>query len=146
MIRSRALLAVVTVLSACAACCAARAADTTISKVMGSIDIGAGEHSGDVSTVNGSIHIGENAVVGRADTVNGSIAVERHATAAKLVTVNGSIHLKEAVRVGGSAQAGHRPRTVADGAGAARPPRQVHRALRGPAAPIRGLIRTATGD
>ena len=102
MIRSRALLAVMTVLSACAACCAARAADTTISKVMGSIDIGAGEHSGDVSTVNGSIHIGENAVVGRADTVNGSIAVERHATAAKLVTVNGSIHLKEAVRVGGT--------------------------------------------
>src|SRR2546430_13041158 len=96
MIRSRDVLAVVTVLSGCALCCVARAADTAISKVMGSIDIGAGEHSGDVSTVNGSIHIGENAVVGRADTVNGSISVERHATAAKLVTVNGTIHLKEA--------------------------------------------------
>src|SRR5256885_13045007 len=88
MIRSRAVLAVVTVLSGCALCCVASAADTAISKVMGSIDIGADQHSGDVSTVNGSIHIGENAVVGRADTVNGSISVERHATAAKLVTVD----------------------------------------------------------
>src|SRR2546430_15100623 len=145
MIRSRALLAVVTVLSACAACCAARAADTTISKVMGSIDIGAGEHSGDVSTVNGSIHIGENAVVGRADTVNGSIAVERHATAAKLVTVNGSIHLKEAVRVGGSVQAVNRAGTGAGGADLARPLSNVHGALPGAAAPLRGLHDTGDG-
>src|SRR5256886_3333546 len=145
MIRSRALLAVVTVLSACAACCAARAADTTIAQVMGSIDIGAGAHSGDVSTVNGSIHIGENAVVGRADTVNGSIAVERHATAAKLVTVNGSIHLKEAVRVGGSVQAGNRALTVADGADVAGPLSNVNGALPVAAAHIRGLIDTATG-
>src|SRR2546423_14607162 len=96
MIRSRAVLAVVTVLSGCALCCVARAADTAISKVMGSIDIGADQHSGDISTVNGSIRIGENAVVGRADTVNGSISVVRHATAAKSVTCNGSITHKEA--------------------------------------------------
>src|SRR2546421_2242815 len=137
MIRSRGLLAVVTVLSACAACCAARAADTTISKVMGSIDIGAGEHSGDVATVNGSIHIGENAVVGRADTVNGSISVERHATAAKLVTVNGSIHLKEAVRVSGTVQAGNGRGKLPDRADVARTPSKVKGALRVPAPPPR---------
>src|SRR5256885_16604214 len=121
MIRSRAVLAVVTVLSGCALCCVASAADTAISKVMGSIDIGADQHSGDVSTVNGSIHIGENAVVGRADTVNGSISVERHATAAKLVTVNGSIHLKEAVGVSGTVPAVNGRGKPARGAEAARP-------------------------
>ncbi len=127
MIGSRAMLVVVSVLSGCAACCVARAADTSISRVMGSIDIGAEQHSGDVSTVNGSIHIGENAVVGRANTVNGSISAERHATAATLVTVNGSIHLKEAVRVTGTVQA-------------------VNGAIRIAAAHVGGLIDTATGD
>jgi len=146
MIRSRALLAVVSVLSACAACCAARAADTTISKVMGSIHIGAGEHSGNVSTVNGSVHIGENAVVGQADTVNGSIAVERHGTTAKLVTVNGSIHLKEAVRVSGSVQTVNGAVTVADGADVAGSLSNVNGAIRVAAAHVGGLIDTATGD
>ena len=146
MIRSGAVLAVVSVLTGCAVCCVARAADTAISKVMGSIDIGAGEHSGDVSTVNGSIHIGENAVVGRADTVNGSISVERHATAAKLMTVNGTIHLKEAVRVTGSVQAVNGAVTVADGADVAGTLSNVNGAIRVAAAHVAGLIDTVTGD
>jgi hypothetical protein len=146
MIRSRAVLAVVTVLSGCTACRAARAADTTISKVMGSIEIGANQRSGDVSTVNGSIHIGENAVVGRADTVNGSISVERNATAAKLVTVNGSIHLKEAVRITGTVQAVNGAVTVADGADVGGTLSNVNGAIRVAAAHVGGLIDTATGD
>src|SRR5437660_7362872 len=146
MIGSRAMLVVVSVLSGCAACCVARAADTSISRVMGSIDIGAEQHSGDVSTGNGSIHIGENAVVGRANTVNGSIAVERHATAAKLVTVNGSIHLKEAVRVTGTVQAVNGAVTVADGADVAGTLGNVNGAIRIAAAHVGGLIDTATGD
>jgi hypothetical protein len=146
MIGSRAVLAVVSVLSGCAACCVARAADTSISKVMGSIDIGAEQHSGDVSTVNGSIHIGENAVVGRANTVNGSISAERHATAATLVTVNGSIHLKEAVRVTGTVQAVNGAVTVADGADVAGTLSNVNGAIRVAAAHVGGLIDTATGD
>ena len=113
---------------------------------MGSIDIGADQHSGDVSTVNGSIHIGENAVVGRADTVNGSISVERHATAAKLVTVNGSIHLKEAVRVSGTVQAVNGRVTLADGADVAGTLSNVNGAIRVAAAHVGGLIDTATGD
>ena len=101
MIRSRAVLAVVTVLTGCALCCVARAADTAISKVMGSIDIGADQHSGDVSTVNGSIHIGENAVVGRADTVNGSVTLADGAdVAGTLSNVNGAIRVA-AAHVGG---------------------------------------------
>lgn len=146
MIRSGAVLAAVTVLSGCAACCVARAADTAISKVMGSINIGSDQHTGDVSTVNGSIHIGENAVVGQADTVNGSITVERHATAAKLVTVNGSIHLNEAVRVTGTVQAVNGTLTVANGADVAGRLANVNGAIRVAAAHVGGLIDTATGD
>ena len=140
MIGSRAVLAVVSVLSGCAACCVVRAADTSISKVMGSIDIGAEQHSGDVSTVNGSIHIGENAVVGRANTVNGSISAERHVTAATLVTVNGSIHMKEAVRVTGTVQAVNGAVTVAGALS------NVNGAIRVAAAHVGGLIDTAAGD
>jgi len=124
----------------------ARAADSAISKVMGSIDIGADQHTGDVSTVNGSIHIGENAVVGQADTVNGSITVGRHATAAKLVTVNGSIHLNEAVRVTGTVQAVNGTLTVANGADVAGRLANVNGAIRVAAAHVGGLIDTATGD
>ena len=146
MIRSGAVFAAVTVLTGCAACCVARAADTAISKVMGSIDIGADQHTGDVSTVNGSIHIGENAVVGQADTVNGSISVARHATVAKLVTVNGSIHLNEAVRVTGTVQAVNGSLTVANGADVAGRLANVNGAIRVAAAHVGGLIDTVTGD
>jgi len=86
MIGSRAVLAVVSVLTGCAACCVARAADTSISKVMGSIDIGAEQHSRDVSTVNGcsvvggtlrferkvNLYVSERATIGR---VEGATAV-----------------------------------------------------------------------
>jgi len=146
MIRSPAVLAVVSVLSGCAACAVARAADIAISKVMGSIDIGADRHTGDVSTVNGSIHIGENAVVGAADTVNGSISVEQHATVARLVTVNGSIHLHEAVRVTGTVQAVNGSLTVANGADVAGRLANVNGAIRVAAAHVGGLIDTVTGD
>jgi DUF4097 and DUF4098 domain-containing protein YvlB len=124
----------------------ARAADTAISKVMGSIDIGADQHTGDLSTVNGSIHIGENAVVGAADTVNGSISVERHATVARLVTVNGSIHLHEAARVTGTVQAVNGSLTVANGADVAGRLANVNGAIRVAAAHVGGLIDTVTGD
>jgi hypothetical protein len=146
MIRSPAVLAVVSVLTGCAACGVARAADTAIAKVMGSIDVGADQHTGDVSTVNGSIHIGENAVVGAADTVNGSISVERHATVARLVTVNGSIHLHEAVRVTGTVQAVNGSLTVANGADVAGRLANVNGAIRVAAAHVGGLIDTVTGD
>jgi DUF4097 and DUF4098 domain-containing protein YvlB len=146
MIRSPAVLAVVSVLTGCAACGVARAADTGISKVMGSIDIGADQHTGDLSTVNGSIHIGENAVVGAADTVNGSISVEQHATVARLVTVNGSIHLHEAARVTGTVQAVNGSLTVANGADVAGRLANVNGAIRVAAAHVGGLIDTVTGD
>src|SRR6266481_3506203 len=102
MIGSRAVLAVVSVLSGCAACCVARAADTSISRVMGSIDIGAEQHSGDVSTVNGSIHLKEAArVTGTVQAVNGAVTVADGAdVAGTLSNVNGAIRIA-AAHVGG---------------------------------------------
>src|ERR1700732_4935231 len=102
MIGSRAVLAVVSVLSGCAACCVARAADTSISKVMGSIDIGAEQHSGDVSTVNGSIHLKEAVrVTGTVQAVNGAVTVADGAdVGGTLGNVNGPIRVA-AAHVGG---------------------------------------------
>ena len=80
----------------------ARAGDAdSISTVMGSITVNAGEHRGDLATVNGSIRIGESAVVGEARTVNGSVTLEARATATEVTTVNGSVHLNEGAQVSG---------------------------------------------
>ncbi len=77
------------------------AAASATSKVIGAIDIGAGEHADDLSTVNGEIHVGAGAVVQRAHTVNGSIELDARASAGELNTVNGSIDLQEQARVAG---------------------------------------------
>lgn len=81
---------------------AARASDgDSISTVMGSITVSAGEHRGDLTTVNGSIHVGESGVVGHAHTVNGSVTLEAHATATEVKTVNGAVRLDDGAQVGG---------------------------------------------
>ena len=77
----------------------ARAEEGHISKVLGSIDVAPGEHTGDVTTVNGSIHIGADAVVGRTSTVNGGIHLEPRVTATEVTTTNGGIELGEGGRV-----------------------------------------------
>ncbi len=79
--------------------------DTRTSKLNGSITIGRGEHTGDLSTVNGSIHVGDDAVVGQVSTVNGSVKVESHATVNALNTVNGAIDVRDGAHVHGSIHA-----------------------------------------
>lgn len=71
------------------------------SSISSSIDVGAGEHRGELKTVNGSIHVGRGASVGDAHTVNGGIRLESNATAAEAKTVNGSISLEAGARVSG---------------------------------------------
>ena len=61
---------------------AVAAHDSATTRVLGSIDVGAGEHAGDVSTVNGGVHIGTEAVVGHAHAVNGGLHMDSRATAA----------------------------------------------------------------
>jgi DUF4097 and DUF4098 domain-containing protein YvlB len=132
-----------TVLGVSAACQLARAATET-SKVMGNIDVAAGEHTGDLSTVNGSIRIGENAVVGTAHTVNGSISLAPHATAAELKTVNGSIMLERQSSASAEVHSVNGGLTVADGAAVGGALRNVNGAIRVAAAHVAGGIDTVT--
>ena len=121
----------------------AGAAET--SKVMGDIELAAGEHSGDVSTVNGSIRIAENAVVGRAEAVNGSITLGRQASAAALETVNGSIELAQQARVSGEVHTVNGKLTLAEGAEVGGELVNVNGAIRVAAAHVGGGIETVSG-
>jgi DUF4097 and DUF4098 domain-containing protein YvlB len=122
----------------------ARASET--SRVLGSIDIAAGEHSGDVSTVNGSIHIGASAVVGTAHTVNGSIEVDDHATATELKTVNGSIELSDSARVSGDVHTINGKLKLENGVDVAGELKNVNGGMRIAAAHVGGGIRSTTGN
>src|SRR5580704_8030571 len=63
-------------------------ADGDTNRVMGSVDIGAGEH----------------AVVGKVETGNGGITVEQHATAGDVETVNGGIRGNGGAGISGTVQ------------------------------------------
>jgi DUF4097 and DUF4098 domain-containing protein YvlB len=121
------------------------AAESTITKVMGSIEIGAGEHGGDLRTVNGSIHIGADAVVERAHTVNGSITLDPRASANELKTVNGSVELGDAARVQGSVHSVNGRLTLAKGAAVSGDLENVNGRVRVTGAHVAGSIDTATG-
>jgi hypothetical protein len=118
--------------------------DTT--RVMGSVDIGAGQHAGDVSTVNGAIHIGENAVVGHVETVNGPITVEQHVTASAVETVNGGVRIKEGSNISGGVQTINGPLNIASGADIKGELSNINGAIVVAAAHIGGQVSTVTGD
>jgi cytoskeletal protein CcmA (bactofilin family) len=86
-------------LSAAPGSVAAHESPTT--RVLGSIEVGPGEHAGDVSTVNGGVHIGTDAVVGHAHAVNGGVHIDSRATAAELTTVNGGIKIADGAHITG---------------------------------------------
>ena len=116
------------------------------SRVMGSIEVAAGEHTGDLSTVNGSVQVGDNAVVGRAKTVNGSIELGSHASAAELSTVNGSIQLQEGVQVDGDVHTVNGQLSLENGADVRGSLRNVNGRIRVAAAHVGGGIETVTGS
>jgi cytoskeletal protein CcmA (bactofilin family) len=117
----------------------------SVSSVMGSITVGAGEHRGDLSTVNGSIHVGENAVVGHAHTVNGSITLDSRATAGDVKTVNGAVRLEEGAQVGGGARTVNGALSLGKGAGVTGVLANVNGAIRVTAAHVGGDVETVTG-
>jgi len=119
--------------------------ESPTSKVLGSINVAAGEHTGNVHTVNGSIRIGENAVVGRAHTVNGGITVDRHATTAAVNTVNGSVHLDESVRVSGDVHTVNGGLTLENGADVSGSLENVNGHIRVGAAHVAGGIDSVNG-
>jgi hypothetical protein len=123
-----------------------RHAGGSTSQVLGSVDIGDGEHAGDVSTVNGGIHIGENAVVGKVETVNGGITVEQHATAGDVETVNGGIKVKDGAGISGTVQTVNGSLSIADGADVKGELTNVNGSIGVAAAHVGGDISTVTGD
>jgi hypothetical protein len=126
--------------------CGTAGADQGISKVMGSIDVSAGEHTGDLSTVNGSIHVGANAVVGKCDTVNGSVTLHDRASATSLDTVNGALKVETGARVAGAATTVNGALAVADGADVGGALTNVNGAIRIGAAHVGGSIETTNSD
>lgn len=116
------------------------------SRVMGSIEVAADEHTGDLSTVNGSVQVGDNAVVGRARTVNGSVKLGPHASAAEAVTVNGAIHLQEGVQVSGDVHTVNGGLTLENGADVRGNLKNVNGRIRVAAAHVGGGITTVTGS
>ena len=144
MTRRPTLVFLLIVLTVSTALGVARAASET-TRVLGSIDIAAGEHAGDLRTVNGSIHVGENAVVGDAHTVNGSITLGSHASAAELKTVNGSVRLDDDARVSGEVHTVNGQVSLEHGADVAGGLRNVNGAIRVAAAHVGGRIDTVTG-
>jgi hypothetical protein len=119
--------------------------ESATSRVLGSIHVAAGEHTGDVRTVNGSIRIGANAVVGRAHTVNGGITVDSHATTAGLHTVNGSVHLDESARVSGDVHTVNGGLTLENGADVSGNLQNVNGHIRIAAAHVGGGIDSVNG-
>jgi len=122
------------------------AGDSGTAKVLGSVDVPAGEHRDDVSTVNGSVHIGQNAVVRRAHTVNGNIFLEAHASAAELHTVNGSVALAQSARVSGNLHTVNGKVTLESGAEVIGGLENVNGLIRIAAAHVGGGINTVTGS
>ncbi len=138
---ARLLLAI---LGVSAACQLAHGSET--SKVMGSIEVAAGEHAGDLSTVNGSIHVHESAVVGSAHAVNGSISLDAHARAAELISINGPIELAQHTKVTGNVHTVNGRLTLADGAEVGGSLENVNGAIRVAAARVGGGIETVSGN
>jgi DUF4097 and DUF4098 domain-containing protein YvlB len=117
----------------------------SISSVMGSITVNAGEHRGDLTTVNGSIRIGESAVVAEAKTVNGSVTLEARATAAEVKTVNGSVHLNDGAQVSGRVHTVNGSLSLARGANVTGALANVNGGIHINAAHVGGDVETVNG-
>ena len=122
------------------------AADDEHSKVMGSVHVEPGEHTGDATTVNGSVEIGANAVVRKADTVNGSVTLGEHSTAESMNTVNGSARLEKGARVSGNVALVNGHISLDEGADVSGRVTNVNGGIQLDAAHVGGGIETTTGD
>ena len=89
-------------LLAIAVSAAAWGGEQSISRVLGSIDIGANQSAGKLSSVNGAIEVGAHSTVASMDTVNGHLRLGAGSSADSMSTVNGSLLLAAGVEVGGA--------------------------------------------
>jgi hypothetical protein len=120
--------------------------DDEHSKVLGSVHVGPGEHTGDATTVNGSVDIGASAVVKHVESVNGGITLHDHAVADSAQTVNGSMTLAEGARVGGSLEVVNGAVSLGKGTDVSGHVSNVNGAIQLQAAHVGGGIETTGGD
>ncbi len=120
--------------------------ESSVSKVLGSIDVAPGEHTGDVTTVNGSVRIGADAVVGRAHAVNGGVRMDSRATASELTTVNGGIQVAEGCRVTGDVHTVNGSLRLDHGADVSGDLINVNGGIHMEAAHLGGSIETVSGN
>ena len=83
-------------------CAPVSGAEQSVSRVLGSIDIGANQSAGNLSSVNGAIEVGSNSTVAGIDTVNGHLRRGAGSSADSMTTVNGSVTLDADAKVKGA--------------------------------------------
>ena len=89
-------------LLAIAVSAAAWGGEQSISRVLGSIDIGANQSAGKLSSVNGAIEVGAHSTVASMDTVNGHLRLGAGSSADSMSTVNGGVTLETQAHVKGA--------------------------------------------
>jgi len=120
--------------------------ESSTARVLGSIDVEPGEHTGDVSTVNGGVHIGTDAVVGHAHTVNGGVHMEPRATATELMTVNGGINVEDGGHVTGDVHTINGSLHIDKGAEVLGAAYNINGSIHISGAHVAGSITTVNGD
>jgi DUF4097 and DUF4098 domain-containing protein YvlB len=121
-------------------------AASDVSKINGSVEVAAGQQTGNVSTVNGSVRIRDGATVAKADTVNGAVEMGGNATAAELNTVNGAITIGQKSRVSGPVEAVNGSIRLSPGADVGGHLSNVNGAIMLDAAHVAGGLETVGGD
>jgi hypothetical protein len=120
-------------------------ADSSTSRVNGSIHVAPSEQHGDVSTVNGAIRIDADAEAADVRTVNGSITLGERAVARSVRTVNGSITLRSGARVSGGVRTVNGSISLGEEATAGSLS-NVNGTIRLDRAHVRGDVETVSGD
>ncbi|MEX2469790.1 MAG: hypothetical protein WD396_08555 [Pseudohongiellaceae bacterium] len=117
-----------------------------LSRVNGSVEVGAGENRGRVSTVNGSIVIDRDASAEEVETVNGRIELRRGSRVTEAGTVNGRIRVEEEVQVAGDLGTVNGDIRVHNGSHIAGHVRTVNGKISLHSAQVGDYVRTANGD
>ncbi|MDE2150587.1 MAG: hypothetical protein KGJ55_12340 [Gammaproteobacteria bacterium] len=124
----------------------AHAAQDDIDKVLGSVQVAAGQQAGDVGTVDGAVRIGAGAGVRKVHTVNGAIDTGDRVTAQALSTVNGAIVLGRDGHISGDVSAVNGGIDLGSGGEIDGRVSNVDGRIRVAAAHVAGGIATVAGD
>lgn len=124
----------------------AHGTEGSVSKVLGSIDIGADRTVGKLETVNGGIEVGPRSSAESLETVNGHLRLGAGASADSLTTVNGGITLDANAHVKGAVETVNGSLNLAAGAEVGGTLENVNGDVMIDGAHVVGRLRTQTGS